>query len=215
MNELIIVEREDLVAVADAVRNKTGITEELTIGGMIDGINSISHGIDTSDATATAGDILSGKTAYVDGEKVIGVHECEEGLDTSDATATAEDVLSGKTAYVNGEKITGSHECSGGASLDTCTINCTNSMNSNPSLMVTVVNNGVVETTSLLLSTTIESSIQNVLCGSCAVIEAPAFLDFAGYVALVDGEEQVASSDYHIPFVVPNKKDGTVEVVIE
>lgn len=87
MAELIITEKQNIVALANSIRNRTEETDLLTIGEMIDDIGSIAGGVELPQLTneGSAGDLLSGKELIDgDGNVVTGSFTLESEITTQD-----------------------------------------------------------------------------------------------------------------------------------
>ena len=140
----VLCERSDIVAIADAVRSKTGSTDAMTLGGIVTGINGIETGIALPELTneGSASDLLSGKE-LIDGEGNV-VTGAIETKTASDLTANGATVTVPAGYYVSGATKTIS---SGSAKTPATTITKAPTISVNSSGLITASVSGTQNVT--------------------------------------------------------------------
>ena len=160
-------------------------------------------GTDTSDATATADDIMLGETAYVDGEKVTGSFSIDSELSTIGSLITQiQNNLEGKAA-------------SGGVggAVDTCTVTLRGSaipIGGCYAVRFTEADGILLLADDKLSCNTFE--IQNVVCGSILVVRTTIPL-LAGY-SVVGGAERIYYVNGMWIFFIPQNADEQVIITV-
>ncbi len=99
-------------AIANAIRAKTGGTAQIVADTFPAAIAGISTGVDTSDATAGTGDVLSGKTFYAGGVKKTGSIATYAGS-TSVTPGTSAQTLQTAGKYLDANIIVAAAQASG------------------------------------------------------------------------------------------------------
>lgn len=157
MADLIITERSNIVALADAIREKTGSTDNVTLGDMISDV----------EINIKSEAILQDKTVTPTTEtQIITADSDYDGLDTvtinGDTNLKAENIAEGISIF----GVEGTHG-GGGSEIETCTV----IINRNTycyGWYTQYINNEKI--TTKFLGGTSSLNIENVLCNSSIVI---------------------------------------------
>lgn len=154
----------EIILQSKTVTPTTGI-QTVTADSGYDGLDAVtvaaipSQYITTTDATASANEIMSGETAYVNGSKITGTFSIDSELNTQD------DLIAQIQATVDSLPEAGSGS-GGSASYDTCTLQINNQSSEQPKLAYTSVENGKIVAKYLTIYEPYSVTSITCLCGS-------------------------------------------------